>query len=226
MRRRRRRKGVHASGRVHRVRQLEELEGGKKQIGLDGAQIVLPARPRRCRLSKTAVLLHRGPAGMPGALELAERILKTDQVWCKALKQADSTKAEKQRVAGILTDCNALPPTQAAVLLLDMKDFYHGINLKDVSTLVLANVPASYSEAKQAFGRALRGCLNSPGVNVSISMLVGTHRDHYTADQVRLRNVVVQRNAVEGELKRLKGLGADIFAKLSTRRLRTTSPST
>ena len=165
---------------------------------------------------KVAVLVHRAYG-----FELMQAALSrhADAAHVVAIKKP--TNAKRAQIAALnkaLDDFNALPAQTPAIVLLDARDYYKGINLINVSHLVLTNPAASWGEYKQSVGRPLRSCQNDPGVDVRITLLCATHEHYVTSDEVMLAKMLLDRSASVPYVQALErdGVGSRMLAKFSS----------
>lgn len=163
---------------------------------------------------KTAVLIHRGSPTDTQAIEAAADLLPPNTFIVKA---KEATQADKTRQKQQLDAFNAIPANENAVILLDAKDNYKGVNLRDVKTLIIFQPMLGWEQMKQGFGRVLRSCLNRVNLQVNIITLVATHPMYYTADELLLRHMILERNTMEPEERKMaeNGLGANMLKQMS-----------
>ena len=107
------------------------------------------------------------------------------------------------------------PANERNIAFFDGHEYREGIDLVNVSELLILNPPPDWKWFSQLVGRVLRGCKNDPTVGLCVTICAAIHPLVATADELVLSNLLVAQRPPQEKLKRertLDSLCANLIA--------------
>ena len=168
---------------------------------------------------KTCVLIHK-----QNGLAMLQDILRAKGVTVASAvgaKSGESVKAVGAANAETIRKFNAVSNIDGDTtrcLLLDAKEFSEGVSLRNVRSIVLADLedglkPPTWGRVKQRIGRALRFCshdeLPPAKRTLDIKLFVATHPTVETIDSRKTSALLKQIPLVEGAMCELEAVALD-----------------